>query len=699
MRSLLLTSIFFSFLASGLAQSEVSFVETFSNVNESAGVIEIELLISAPLMSDASVSVDLIEPSTANENHVNFSGETLNFSLGTNGIITVTIPILDNFIEGAEVFFTLSLSNPINCSLGSSKTHFVFIQDDEVSAINGSNTVSLDYLNSYTVDAGGSAEIVAYDPASQHLFVLNSVATRVNILDFQDPSNITELGYIDMSSYGIGATSVAVSNGLVAATVEGSDYTPGSVVFFDVDGQFINALQVGILPDMVVFTPNGNSLLIANEGEPAMDYVLDPEGTISRIDINGDASALTQDDVITIDFHSFDDQKEALISSGVRIFGLNASVSQDLEPEYITVSKDGSKAWISLQENNAIAVLDLNTNEIVAINPLGTKDHSLPGNVIDVSDRNDEVFLANWNIKGMYMPDAIANYTIGGVSYVITANEGDQREYGVIDEDVNVKSSSYVLDPTVFPNATLLKKDQLLGRLAVSPYSGDIDGDGDFDEIHAFGARSFSIWNTETNELVYDSGSDFERITSLDPEFGGLFNANNTSNGMKNRSDNKGPEPEGVAVSQIGGRIFAFITLERIGGVMTYDITNPESPIFVDYDNSRTVEGAGGDLGPEGIIYIESNQSPIGVGLVVVANEISATVSLYTVANNTACFADFDNSGLVDSGDFLILLGSYGCVSNCGEADLTADGQVTIDDVLVYLSANGAFCGGILGAN
>ena len=211
---------------------------------------------------------------------------------------------------------------------------------------------------------------------------------------------------------------------------------------------------------------------------------------------------------------------------------------------------------------------------------------------------------------------------------------------------MQVKSGSYVLDPVAFPAGDLIKKDQLLGRLAVSPYSGDTDGDGDFDEIHAFGARSFSVWNSETHELVYDSGSDFERITSLDSEFGGLFNANNTSNGLKNSSDNKGPEPEGVTISQIGGRFYAFITLERIGGVMTYDITNPGSPIFVDYDNSRTIDGVGGDLGPEGIIYISSNQSPIGLGLVVVANEISSTISVFVVSNNTACFADFDNSGI-----------------------------------------------------
>lgn len=238
-----------------------------------------------------------------------------------------------------------------------------------------------------------------------------------------------------------------------------------------------------------------------------------------------------------------------------------------------------------------------------------------------------------WNVKGMYLPDAIASYVRNGKTYLITANEGDQREWGVIDEDVKVKD--LVLDPETFPNAAIIKRDHLLGRLAVTPYDGDIDFDGDYDEIHAFGARSFSIWSTANNELLFDSGSDFEKITASDPYYHVLFNASNDNNNFKNRSDNKGPEPEGVTVGMIHHNCYAFVAMERTGGFMAYDVTNPHAPEFVDYKNNRLIgPDEGGDLGPEGIIYINAMDSPVDTGLVIIANEISGTVSVYYIKND-----------------------------------------------------------------
>lgn len=402
----------------------------------------------------------------------------------------------------------------------------------------------------------------------------------------------------------------------------------------DTDGTLLNSVEVGNLPDMVCFTPDGTKVLTANEGQPSDGYTVDPEGTISIIDITGGIANLSQADVNTITFNAFDAQEAQLKAAGVRIFGDGSSVSQDMEPEYIAINATSTMAWVSLQENNAIATIDLTTETITEILPLGTKDHSLAGNGLDASDKTDSVAIINWNVKGMYMPDAIATYSVNGVDYIVTANEGDQREYGVIDEDVSVKDGSYVLDPTAFPNADLLKESVVLGRIAVSPYSGDTDGDGDFDEIHVFGARSFSIWNAQTGALAFDSGDDFERITANDPVYGSLFNASNSNNNYKNRSDNKGPEPEGVTVHKINNDYYAFITLERTGGMMVYNITNPTQAEFVKYINTRTLgANEGGDLGPEGIIYIPANESPNDTALVIMANEVSATISIFTVVN------------------------------------------------------------------
>ena len=118
-------------------------------------------------------------------------------------------------------------------------------------------------------------------------------------------------------------------------------------------------------------------------------------------------TGIDQSDVTTLNFNAFDSQLATLLSDGVRIFGPGATVSQDLEPEYIAVSDDNLMAYVALQENNALATLDLTTNTIVSVSSFGLKDHSMVNNSIDTSDETDFIFNASWPIYGMYMPDAI----------------------------------------------------------------------------------------------------------------------------------------------------------------------------------------------------------------------------------------------------------------------------------------------------
>ncbi|MEY3398532.1 MAG: hypothetical protein RL220_1126 [Bacteroidota bacterium] len=632
----IITSALFLAVSAMNAQS-IQFDKDFAVAEENSGQVSFLIKISSAPATDVSVNLVAGGFATAvNGTDFVFESETVVFPAGSSQSQVITVQILDNAIDEADKLFTFELQNPVGATLGSKKQFVVFISDNELDSPEASSELGIEYVSSYLVDSDGSAEIVAYNKPQKRLYVMNSTSSVVEILDFSDPRNIVSINSIDLTVYGPSATSVACNNAIVAATVDGAEGEPGSVVFMNKNGVVLSVVQVGYLPDMLVFTPDNQKVLVANEGEPSQGYVTDPEGTISVIDISAGVDDLTQSDVITIDFHAFDDQIDELRAQGIRIFGLNSSVSQDLEPEYITVSEDSNTAWVTLQENNAVAVVDLNSNSVSNILPLGTKDHSLIENSLDVSDRNDSIHFATWDhLKGMFMPDAIASYEVDGITYLITANEGDQREYGVINEDNTVRSSSYVLDPATFPNATWLKLNWVLGRLAVSPYSGDTDGDGDFDEIHCFGARSFSIWNGSTGELVFDSGNDFETITATDPVFGGLFNASNNNNTFKNRSDNKGPEPEGVTVANIADNTYAFVTLERTGGFVAYNVTNPFAPVFESYNNSRDLgSAAGGDLGPEGIIYIPSSDSPSDTGLVVIANEISATLSVYNVSGD-----------------------------------------------------------------
>ncbi|MGB3202588.1 MAG: choice-of-anchor I family protein [Nodosilinea sp.] len=475
-----------------------------------------------------------------------------------------------------------------------------------------------------------AAEIVAYDPDSQRLFVVNASVPAVDVLSISDPTNPTQLFSIDPSEFGSSANSVAIANGIVAVAIEAEDKTDsGSVVFFDVDGNFLSAVTVGALPDMLTFTPDGTRVLVANEGEPNDDYSIDPEGSISIIDLTSGVANLTPASVTTADFTVFNSQRETLVASGVRIFGPNATVAQDVEPEYIAITSDSSTAYVALQENNALAVVDIASGTVTDILPLGFKDHSrFP---LDASDRDGVINITTYpNLFGMYMPDAISLYEVGGETFIVTANEGDARDYAGFAEEARIKD--LLLDPLAFPNAAELQADAALGRLTVTTTLGDADGDGLYEALYTFGGRSFSIWDTRGN-LVYDSGAEFEHTTAA--LFPDDFNANNDANNtFDNRSDNKGPEPEGVAIGEIDGRTYAFIGLERFGGIMTYDITNPRESFFVDFVNNRDFAGdaeagTAGDLGPEGLVFIAAADSPNGNPLLVVGNEVSGTTTVF----------------------------------------------------------------------
>ncbi len=399
-----------------------------------------------------------------------------------------------------------------------------------------------------------AAEIAGFDSASNRIFVTNSANGTLDVFDLfggNAPINTIALG-------GGGPNSVAVKNGIVAVAVEAAVKTdPGTVQFYNANGAIQNTVTVGALPDMLTFTPDGSKVLVANEAEPGST---DPEGSISIIDISGGVGSAS---VSTAGFSAFNGQEAALRAQGVRLFP-GVSVANDMEPEYIAVSADGSKAFVGLQEANSLGIIDLGTGIVTGIVALGTKDHSLPGNGLDPSYRDSGINIANDAVRGLYMPDAIASFSKGGENFIVTANEGDDRG-----EDERVKNLT--LDPTAFPNAAALQEDDVLGRLAVSTINGDIDNDGDYDELFGYGGRSFSIFK-EYGTLVYDSGSDFEQIVaSLFPDY---FNSSNDSNdSFESRSDAKGPEPEALTLGVVDGHLLAFIGLERIGGIMVYDIT------------------------------------------------------------------------------------------------------------------------------
>jgi len=483
------------------------------------------------------------------------------------------------------------------------------------------------------------------------LFQVNAEAGSVSVLDMSDPAEM-HLEY-SIASDGV-ANSVAVrDDGLGVIAFESETKTdPGHLVFFDAtaddaDSAYLGEVTVGPLPDMVTISPDGRYAVVANEGEPAEDYSVDPEGTVSVVRLHPvHVRASTQGQVRTADFRAYEDGR---LPDGVRVFGPTPHgddhpVSRNLEPEYIAV--DGTTAYVVLQENNAVAAVDLRSARVRDLWSLGTQDHGEIG--LDPSDRDPRdaptIDIRTYEgLHGIPMPDGIHTYRSGGETYLVTANEGDAREWGDYVEASRVKDLEEDGYGPVCEDSPLAGAldDEHLGRLEVTIEDGFDADRGCYEELYAFGSRSVSIWTTD-GEQVFDSGSQLEEITAAAvPEF---FNSNHSESNLEGRSDNKGPEPENLTIGEVDGRTYAFVGLERIGGVVVFDITEPADTEFVTYVNNRDfsvsvedadepeqVLSAAGDLGPEGLDFVPPEASPTGEPMLAVGNEVSGTTTLWSV--------------------------------------------------------------------
>ena len=532
-----------------------------------------------------------------------------------------------------------------------------------------SPTIRLEVVGSYRGDlynGSSSTEPAAYDPLTRRLFGIKQLGPDfsprgVVVLDISDPSTPIEEFFIDVTDIAPSgpflASFVAVKNGVLAVAVEnGDEAARGKVAFYSTSDFRVLAdpVEVGVQPSGAVFTRDGRRLVVVSTGEATDD--VDPPASVSVIDIRRGGDRLVTS-VRTDDLSSFNDRGKELVESGVRIFASSESVAQDLELDSIALSPNSRFAYATLLPNNAFAVIDIRNARVIDILPFGSKDYIEPGNKIDASDEDDAINIRNWPIKALYQPDLLAAYRTFGRTFLVTPNEGAERGDDQRVEDL-------ILDENVFPDPEVLKEEKNLGRLSVTTAQlkgqignenqADPDGDGLVNELFAFGARSFSIWTTD-GRLIFDSGDDFEQITAAAiPDF---FNTEDNNNEFDSRSDARGPEPEALAVGRIGGRQYVFVTLEQMGGVMVYDITDPHDPSFQVYINNRNfltdpplssdddvcpedtlfsdlpspVCAEAGDLGPEGIMFIPRSKSPIDAPLVVVTQEISDTTTLYRI--------------------------------------------------------------------
>ena len=516
-----------------------------------------------------------------------------------------------------------------------------------------------------------AAEIPTYCQKTKRVFVVNADSGQVDVLALGDDGSLTKVGSIDAASdlgNGMSAVnSVSVYGGTLAIAIEAGVITEnGRVAFYDTESlELKGSVEAGALPDMVTFTPDGKWVLVANEGEPNEEYTIDPEGTVTVIDVR---SGFAEPDKRTVTFRDWNpDGRHAqelpeLKKRGLRIFGqvsqsgdlkkkIPATFAQDAEPEWIAVDHESRFAYVCLQEVNAVAEIDIAKATVCRIIPLGYKNFGEAGNGIDASDEDNRIDIRpRSGLFGILQPDTIRIYQQNGKRLLVTANEGDSRVRPTSDDAVPGLEEGAVFEdeaslddwPTAGTQFEKKTSDTELGRLKLVRDLVDdhLDEKGRPTQLFAFGSRSFSILDLTTGGLVFDSGDDFEQITAKRyPEF---FNVSNDSLKKEKRSRSKGPEPEGLVLGTVGQKTYAFVGLERIGGIMVYDITNPESSKHVGYFNNRqfdvpatlsdgTANPDAGDSGIEGLIFVPAEKSPTSTNLVVVGNETSGTTTVWEV--------------------------------------------------------------------
>jgi hypothetical protein len=516
-------------------------------------------------------------------------------------------------------------------------------------------TVKITEISAISLDGEGSGEIATFHPGSKRIFATNGVKNSIDIFDISNVAAPKKVGSLSLSPYGNDVTSVAAGRDVVVAAVlvsekfsaTGAPSTPnGKLVVFDTNGKVLSSPDIlGVLPDSVTFAPNGTTALVAIEGQPVCakddpattakedtDYLKasDPEGGVSIVDLTNPAAPVVK-------FAGFKQFNVAQMKAkGIAVSSVVNNVAKDFEPEFIT-AVDNKYAYVTIQEANAIGKLDIEAASFESV----TRAFESKLSVIarDTSDRDSGAGPRNYaNVVGASQPDAIASFKVGSGHYFVTANEGDAREYTCLNDDQ--RASSLKVDTRRFPNWSTLSASAALGRAKVNPTIGDRDGDGDIDTIHLRGSNSMTMYRNGI--ALWDSG---ELLDQIQIKAFGVANINgshsyssdkSTMNYVgQDRSDDKGSEPEGVAVGMVGNTRVAILGLERMTALAVFDITQPRSPVFQEWLQMLPAKATPAKdvkhWSPEGIIFVPADKSPSGKALIITSYELSGSISIHQI--------------------------------------------------------------------
>ena len=516
-------------------------------------------------------------------------------------------------------------------------------------------TVKITEISAISLDGEGSGEIATFHPGSKRIFATNGIKNSIDIFDISNVAAPKKVGSLSLSPYGNDVTSVAAGRDVVVAAVlvtetfsaTGAPSTPnGKLVVFDTNGKVLSSPDIlGVLPDSVTFAPNGTTALVAIEGQPVCakddpattakedtDYLKasDPEGGVSIVDLTNPAAPVVK-------FAGFKQFNVAQMKAkGIAVSSVVNNVAKDFEPEFIT-AVDNKYAYVTIQEANAIGKLDIEAASFESV----TRAFESKLSVIarDTSDRDSGAGPRNYaNVVGASQPDAIASFKVGSGHYFVTANEGDAREYTCLNDDQ--RGSSLKVDSRRFPNWSTLSASAALGRAKVNPTIGDRDGDGDIDTIHLRGSNSMTMYRNGI--ALWDSG---ELLDQIQIKAFGVANINgshslssdkSTMNYVgQDRSDDKGSEPEGVAVGMVGNTRVAILGLERMTALAVFDITQPRSPVFQEWLQMLPAKATPAKdvkhWSPEGIVFVSADKSPSGKALIITSYELSGSISIHQI--------------------------------------------------------------------
>ena len=502
-------------------------------------------------------------------------------------------------------------------------------------------------------DGEGSAEIATFHAGSKRVFATNGVKNTIDIFDISDVSNPKKVGSVALSPYGNDVTSVAAGKDVVVAVVNVADKfsatgvpttTNGKIVVFDTNGKVLSSPDVlGVLPDSVSFAPNGTTALVAIEAQPVCakddpataakedtDYTKasDPVGGVTVVDLSNPSAPVLR-------FAGFDQfTVSEMRAKGIAVSSVVNNVSKDFEPEFVS-AVDNNYAYVTIQEANAIGKLNIQSATFESITR--AFESRVATVARDTSDRDSSAGPRNYrNVVGASQPDAIAGFKLGSGHYFVTANEGDAREYTCLNDDL--RASALKVDTKRFPDWKTLSGNAALGRAKVNPTIGDKDGDGDIDTIHLRGSNSMTMYRNGI--AIWDSADLLDQIQT---QAFGVANINGshslsadkaTMNYVgQDRSDDKGGEPEGVAVGMIGDRRIAVLGLERMSALAVFDITQPGSPVFLEWLQMLPTKATPAKdvkyWPPEGIVFVPANKSPSGKALIITSYELSGSLSIH----------------------------------------------------------------------